>query len=106
MAAEMCDLPGQSDRETGVHHPMADGETAGMNYSHISPEVCSACKTPYERTGNGDPPSHGIIGKIRPPLAQTIYNFLNRPAAARQGLRGRADLGRAGGGTMASGTGI
>ncbi len=26
MAAEMCDLPGQSDGETGFHHPMADGE--------------------------------------------------------------------------------
>ncbi len=68
MAAEVYDLPGQSDGETGFHHPMADGETAGMNYSHIFPEVCSACKTPYERTGNRDPLSHGIIGKIRPPV--------------------------------------
>ncbi len=31
MAAEVRDLPGQSDGETGVHHPMAHGETAGMN---------------------------------------------------------------------------
>ena len=67
MAAEVCDLPGQSDGETGFHYPMADGETEGMNYSHILPVVCSAYKTQYERTGNGDPTSHGIIGKIRPP---------------------------------------
>ena len=106
MAAEMRYLPGQSDREAGFHHPVADGEAAGMNYNHIPPVVCSACKTQYERTGNGDPPSHGIIGKIRPPLAQTIYNFLNRPVAVRKGLGGRPGLGRAGGGAMASGTGI
>jgi len=30
MAAEVCDLPDQSDGETGVHHPMAYGEAAGM----------------------------------------------------------------------------
>jgi len=31
MAAEMCDLPGQGDGETGFYHSMADGEAAGMN---------------------------------------------------------------------------
>ena len=35
MAEEMCDLPGQGDRETGFHHFMADGETAGMNKQGI-----------------------------------------------------------------------
>ena len=35
MAAEVCDLPGESDGETGFHHSMAYGETAGMNRQGI-----------------------------------------------------------------------
>jgi len=31
MAAEMCDLPGQGDGETGIHHFVADREAGGMN---------------------------------------------------------------------------
>jgi len=31
MAAEVCDLRGKSDGQTGFHHPMAHGEAAGMN---------------------------------------------------------------------------
>jgi len=30
MAAEVCDLPGQRNGETGFYHIMADGEAAGM----------------------------------------------------------------------------
>ena len=36
MAAEMCDLPGEGDGETGFHHPMADGETAGIIMKRFS----------------------------------------------------------------------
>ena len=37
MAAEVCDLPGQSDGETGFHHPMADGKTGGL----MTRELCT-----------------------------------------------------------------
>ena len=49
MAAEVCDLPGHGDGETGVHHSMADGEAAGMNRGGVAGVVGTAVRGEKEK---------------------------------------------------------
>ena len=43
MAAEMRDLPGHSDGETGFHHTVAYGEAAGMSGQNPGPREYTSC---------------------------------------------------------------